>query len=168
MVRYSTLIGWIIILGFFAGGAAAQVTTATVEVKGMSCPFCAFGVEKRLGAVGGVDQVIVSMKGGSAELTAAKDQSIDLSAVPEAVRRAGFTPGRIEATVRGAVRRTADGFEIVPGGGGKPLAVVAPGAPLLATFARAASDGGVWEVRGRIEMRGDEARLRATAIGPAS
>jgi mercuric ion binding protein len=168
MIRYGTLIRCIVILGFFAGGAAAQVTTATVEVKGMSCPFCAFGVEKRLGAVAGVEQVVVSMKGGSAELTAATDRSIDLTAVPEAVRRAGFTPGRIEAAVRGTIRRTADGFEVVPGGGGKPLAVVAPGAPLAPTFDRAAHDGGVWEVRGRIEIRGDEARLRATAIGPAS
>jgi len=168
MLRNRTVIHLVVVLGFFAGSAAAQVATATVEVKGMSCPFSAFGVEKRLGAVAGVDTVIVSMKGGSAELTAAKDRSIDLAAVPEAVRRAGFTPGRIEATVRGTVQRTAGGFELVPADGGRPLSVVEPGPSLSPTFASAARDGGVWEVRGQIEVRGDKTRLRATAIGPAS
>jgi len=65
MVRNGTVICLIIVLGFFVGSVAGQVRSATVEVKGMSCPFCAFGVEKRLGAVAGVDQVIVSMKGGT-------------------------------------------------------------------------------------------------------
>ena len=168
MVRNGTVLVLVIALGFFAGSTAAQVGSATVEVKGMSCPFCAFGVEKRLGAVAGVDRVIVSMKGGSAELTASKGRSVDLVAVPEAVRRAGFTPGRIEATVRGTVRRTAGGFELVPGHGGRPLTVTGPGASLSPTFAKAARDGGVWEVRGRVEVREKKIRLRATAIGPAS
>ena len=117
------LIVFLVVLGFFAGGAAAQVGRATVEVKGMSCPFCAFGVEKRLGAVAGVDRVIVDMKDGSAELTASKGQSIDLAAVPDAVRRAGFTPGRIEVTVRGTVRRTAVGLSKI----GVHLVSIEPG-----------------------------------------
>ena len=168
MHRQLTMVLFATSIGFFATSAAAQVGRATVEVKGMSCPFCAFGVEKRLGAVSGVDRVIVSMKGGSAELTASKGRSIDLAAVPEAVRRAGFTPGRIEATVRGTVRQTAAGFELVPAGGGPPLSVVEPGASLEPTFARAARDGGVWEVRGRVEVQKKGIHLRTTAIGPAS
>ena len=95
-----------LILGvLLAAPAAAQVVQATVEVQGMSCPFCAFGVEKRLGKVDGVGAVEIAMKEGRATVRAREGASIDLAGVPEAVRRAGFTPGRLDVEAVGVAHR---------------------------------------------------------------
>ncbi len=95
-----------------AADSPAQVVEAQVEIKGMSCPFCAFGVEKKLSAVKGVAEVGVEMKDGRADLTAAEGRSIDIAAVPEAVRKAGFTPGTIEIVARGTLVKKGDGVAV--------------------------------------------------------
>ena len=79
----------------------AAVERAVVRVEGMACPFCAYGIEKRLRTVDGVGSVSVDLEAAEATLTAAEDHSLALGEIPEAVRSAGFTPGTIEATVRG-------------------------------------------------------------------
>lgn len=83
--------------------AHAQVESASVVVEGMSCPFCAFGVEKRLKKVQGVGSIEVNMGVGSASMTASEGESIDFSSIPEAIRKAGFTPGAIDVTAAGTV-----------------------------------------------------------------
>ncbi|MGH7256597.1 MAG: heavy-metal-associated domain-containing protein, partial [Nitrospirales bacterium] len=40
-----------------------------VRVDGASCPFCAFGLEKRLGRLDGVANVRIELKAGEAILT---------------------------------------------------------------------------------------------------
>lgn len=101
-----------LILGvLLAAPAAAQVVQATVEVQGMSCPFCAFGVEKRLGKVGGVGAVEIAMKEGRATVRARKGASLDFAEIPGAVRRAGFTPGRLVVEAVGVARRGDAGPE---------------------------------------------------------
>ncbi|MFQ5526936.1 MAG: heavy-metal-associated domain-containing protein [Thermoanaerobaculia bacterium] len=114
----------LVIAILLAGPAAGQVVRATVEVQGMACPFCAFGVEKRLRKVEGVSTIEVAMAEGQATLEVREGESIDLAGIPGAVRRAGFTPGRVEAEVIGVPRReeaqtsrrwslTADGQKIL-------------------------------------------------------
>ena len=63
---------WMLLFLIFLGLipiAEAQVSRVTVAVDGMSCPFCAFGVEKRLKKVNGVDSVAVDLKSGLVKLT---------------------------------------------------------------------------------------------------
>lgn len=84
--------------------AKAEIRSTTVAVDGMSCPFCAFGVEKRLRKVDGVGRVLVSTREGAATLIAGKGKSIDVGQVPDAVRKAGFTPGAIRISVVGDLR----------------------------------------------------------------
>ena len=71
------LLACLILLPFVP--AHAQVESATVVVEGMSCPFCAFGVEKRLKKVRGVGSIEVNMGVGSASMTASEGESIDFS-----------------------------------------------------------------------------------------
>jgi mercuric ion binding protein len=81
----------------------ARVERATVIVEGMACPFCAFGVEKRLKKVEGVGTIEVSMGEGSASMSASEEGSIDVTSLPGAIRKAGFTPGTIEVTAVGRI-----------------------------------------------------------------
>ena len=83
--------------------ASAQVEGATVLVEGMSCPFCTFGVEKRLKKVQGVGSVEINMGAGSASMSASEGESIDFSSIPEAIRKAGFTPGAIDLSAVGTL-----------------------------------------------------------------
>ena len=97
---------------FLTAIAQARVTDMTVAVDGMSCPFCAFGVEKRLKKVRGVATVAVDMKTGTADLVAKPKVSIHYQEVPKAIEEAGFTAGAMTITVNGIVEQKNSSFFI--------------------------------------------------------
>ena len=66
-----------------------------VRVDGASCPFCAFGLEKRLGRIEGVADVKLEMKAGKVIVTLEKGATVSEHALREAVDEAGFTPREI-------------------------------------------------------------------------
>jgi len=73
--------------GVFAAEAKGQ--TVSIAVDGLSCPFCAYGLEKNLKQVDGVESVRIDMKTGKA--TVALKQDVDDQALRQAVKKAGFT-----------------------------------------------------------------------------
>jgi len=66
-----------------------------VRADGVSCPFCAFGLEKRLGHLEGVADVKLEMKAGKVIVTLQKGARVSEQAVRQAVEEAGFTPREI-------------------------------------------------------------------------
>lgn len=95
----------------------AQIDSLTVVVEGMSCPFCAYGVEKRLKKVDGVKSVEIDMKDGTATLTAKEGQSINISQVPTAIKKTGFTLGTIKVSAVGKILwDERQGFTLQVGG----------------------------------------------------
>ncbi|MEN8135466.1 MAG: heavy-metal-associated domain-containing protein [Thermodesulfobacteriota bacterium] len=80
-----------------------QVESLTVTVDGLACPFCAYGIEKKLKKVAGVKAVTVSMQKGTVSLTAKARQSINYSQIPAAVLDSGFTPRTMRVVVSGTV-----------------------------------------------------------------
>lgn len=81
--------------------ASAQVETATVKLDGLSCAFCAYGLEKRLKKVEGVEKVEIKVDQGTANLTLKKGKTLSIEAVEKAVKDGGFTPREISLTVTG-------------------------------------------------------------------
>ncbi|MBI2504147.1 MAG: heavy-metal-associated domain-containing protein [Candidatus Latescibacteria bacterium] len=81
--------------------ASAQVEAAAVKLDGLSCPFCAYGLEKKLKKVEGVEEVKIEVDQGLAKLAVKKDKSLSLEEVEAAVKEGGFTPKEIALTVRG-------------------------------------------------------------------
>ncbi len=65
------------------------------RVDGASCPFCAFGLEKRLGHIEGVAAVKIEMKAGKAIVTLKEGATVSAQALRQAVEEAGFTPREI-------------------------------------------------------------------------
>lgn len=63
----------------------------TLRVDGLACPFCAYGIEKELQAVPGVEQVETNIKDGVVVVTMQKSADLDESTAREAVGNAGFT-----------------------------------------------------------------------------
>lgn len=80
---------------------AAQVPTggqkqAVVTVLGMQCPFCAYGIKKHLAKLPGVTRVDVELAKKQAVVTFAPDANVTDAHIQRAIRKAGFTPGKIE------------------------------------------------------------------------
>ncbi len=82
----------------------------TVGVHGLSCPFCTYGLEKKLKKVAGVQKVETNLAAGSATLILAEGSNFSLDAIRAAVRKAGFTPDEIRMVVVGTL--THEGAEV--------------------------------------------------------
>ncbi len=69
----------------------ASEPSATIRVDGLSCPFCAYGLEKHLKKIAGVEGVEINMKSGKAIVRLKPDVQVDDAALKTAVKKAGFT-----------------------------------------------------------------------------
>lgn len=65
------------------------------EVAGLSCPFCAYGLEKKFVEAPGVDSVSVALEEGEVRLWLESGREMTDDEVRRIVRDAGFTPGEI-------------------------------------------------------------------------
>ena len=63
----------------------------TVEVDGLACPFCAYGIEKQLTAIAGVETAETDIKSGAVTVTMQPGSTLDEDAARKAVEAAGFT-----------------------------------------------------------------------------
>ncbi len=63
-----------------------------IDVAGMTCAFCAYGVEKNLGKLPGVDKVQISLKAKKARVVMKVGETPDETTIREIIRDAGFTP----------------------------------------------------------------------------
>lgn len=60
----------------------------TIKIKGMSCQHCVMAVKKALAGIAGVQNVDVDLASGEASLDT--NQPIDLTAVKESIKKAGY------------------------------------------------------------------------------
>ncbi len=97
---------WLAALGLWIATPTlshAQLLEADLRVNGMTCPFCAFGIEKKLRAVEGVEEVEVLLDEGEIRLTLATGNSCTVGAFEKAVDQAGFELAGLSLAVRGIV-----------------------------------------------------------------
>lgn len=66
-----------------------------IDVAGMTCAFCAYGVEKNIGKLAGVDKVQVSLELKKARVVMKAGEAPDETRIREIIRDAGFTPREI-------------------------------------------------------------------------
>ena len=93
----------LLLLGLVAPPAWSQVESIEMRVDGLACPFCAYGLEKKLKEVPGVSNVEIRVNGGIVILRSEKGESIDVDGLKPAVKEAGFTEREIAATATGNV-----------------------------------------------------------------
>ncbi len=62
----------------------------TLEVGGLACPFCAYGIEKRLKKIEGLAEVSVLLDEGTVQLRMKDGATVSEDRLKEAVREAGF------------------------------------------------------------------------------
>lgn len=74
---------------------AADETVLEIDINGMTCPFCVYSLEKELGELSAVKQVLISLKSNKARLILREGSHIDADVLKEVVLRVGFTPGEV-------------------------------------------------------------------------
>ncbi len=96
----SFLILFLIIGGFSGFNVFAQSKTDTntveVNIEGLSCPFCAYGLEKKIKEIDGAKNVKIDVKKGLMTFSLNKGKSVSEKEINKIVRDAGFTPKYIK------------------------------------------------------------------------
>ena len=101
----------ILICFLFSTSVNAQVETTQeivyikIEVKGLACPYCAFGMEKELKNVSGVENVEIELKTGLAYISTPIKQKPTKEKLKNIITDAGFTAGKIEFSNEPFIRR---------------------------------------------------------------
>jgi mercuric ion binding protein len=83
-------------LALAAGGVLAAPAVYRLHVDGLACPFCAYGIEKKLGALDGVQHLETNIADGTVTVTMQDGVALGEAAAAQAVRQAGFTLRRFE------------------------------------------------------------------------
>ncbi|MDP3844563.1 MAG: heavy-metal-associated domain-containing protein [Oxalobacteraceae bacterium] len=83
-------------LVLFATTVFAAPTAYQLRVDGLACPFCAYGIEKKLNAIEGVQRIDVDIASGAVAVTMAEGATLDEAAAKKAVKEAGFSLRKFE------------------------------------------------------------------------
>lgn len=75
--------------------AQDKPTQIAVRVDGLSCPFCAYGLEKKLKRLEGTEEVRIDIDRSVALIKLAEGKTIEEADLKEAVLDTGFTPKEI-------------------------------------------------------------------------
>lgn len=81
----------------------AEIDRVEMQVNGLTCPFCVYGVEKKLKGVEFIEDAKANLKTAIVEIKVKNGKAIDIGKVNEAVKKAGFTPGEIQITATGSL-----------------------------------------------------------------
>ena len=71
-----------------------------IEIDGLACPFCAYGMEKKLKKISGIDNVDIKLRQGVAYIITSRLQKPSAEDLKTVIVDAGFTPGKIEYSDR--------------------------------------------------------------------
>lgn len=74
---------------------ATDTTYVMIEVMGLSCPFCAYGLEKKLKEINGVADIEINVKEAFATFQVTGDPKPTEKQLRQVVKDAGFTAGNI-------------------------------------------------------------------------
>lgn len=73
-----------------------ETPDAEVYVDGLACPFCAYGLEKKLKTLVAIQNMEVQLEKGRVLLAFKEGQSLTKEEIRTAVKKAGFTARKIE------------------------------------------------------------------------
>ena len=83
-------------LALASATAFAGVHQYRLQVDGLACPFCAYGIEKKLNATKGVKAIKIDINSGTVTVTMETGASLSEAQAGQIVKDAGFTLGRFQ------------------------------------------------------------------------
>lgn len=94
----------------------AQIKEVRLRVDGLACPFCAYGLEKKIKKVNYVRSYDVDMKQGKVFIGLKPEERVNLKLIRKAVKDAGFTLRSISLSVKGKIGQSEEGLVLIVGG----------------------------------------------------
>lgn len=89
----------ILLMTFLGGMVQAQTSSEWIyiklEVDGLSCPFCAYGLEKKLKKIPGATDIYINIKEGFSTIKTPVESKPSEEKLIEVVKEAGFSPRSI-------------------------------------------------------------------------
>ncbi len=76
--------------------AFAAQTRYRLQVDGLACPFCAYGIEKELTRTDGVESLDIDINAGTVTVTMSDGATMTEAKASQVVEDAGFTLGGFE------------------------------------------------------------------------
>lgn len=67
-----------------------------IEVNGLACPYCAYGLEKNLKEIEGVENIEINIDEGIVLLAITEGKLVSETTIREKIKKAGFTSGSIK------------------------------------------------------------------------
>lgn len=98
-MRFNTYIHRAVMtLGLLVATTAALAAGPSyrLAVDGLACPFCAYGIEKKLNALDGVERLETNIEDGSVIVTMQDGVTLDAVQVGKVVKAAGFSLRKFE------------------------------------------------------------------------
>ena len=87
------IISIIVALMTFSGmQAQKQVDNYHIQVDGLGCPFCAYGLEKKFKEFKGIKKVSIKIETGDFSFTFPAEKPLSMDAIIKQVKKAGYTP----------------------------------------------------------------------------
>jgi mercuric ion binding protein len=83
-------------IALLSSGAFAAPPIYRLHVDGLACPFCAYGLEKKLGALPGVQGLETRIEDGTVIVTMTDGAMLDAASAKQAVKEAGFSLHQFE------------------------------------------------------------------------
>ncbi len=152
-----------LVFGLSAIPARAEMRAAELRVNGLSCPFCAFGIEKKLRRVSGVNEVEVFLDEGRIRLVLSAENTATVRDLENAVEDAGFELSGLSVDVEGTLIED-DGAMVLRAGEAsryrqieRNAGSVQPLSPEAKRRLRAKAAGGKVLVSGEVHSHSDDA-----------
>ncbi|MBA3562569.1 MAG: heavy-metal-associated domain-containing protein [Gammaproteobacteria bacterium] len=117
-----------LVLGLSAPPAFAELRTVEQLVHGMDCAPCAYGVEKGLESLEGVEQATVSLNEGTAVVELTRDNKVSIADIREVVRKNGFAAREARTEIGGTLARQEGKLQLVTEDGSRYELVAAENA----------------------------------------
>ncbi|WP_339790935.1 heavy metal-associated domain-containing protein [uncultured Imperialibacter sp.] len=153
-------IGIIVVLSIFSfSSAIGQLIKVDQEVFGMDCAPCAYGLERGLKKMDGLQSVKVSLNDGKAYLKLAVDNDLSLQEIQMEVKNNGFSARNAEVTLNGElvndgnewnVSVNGETFKVTSDTSDDILTKLKPGKLKLMGWVKDEVDGGLsnkWKIR---------------------
>lgn len=86
-----------------------------IEIGGLSCPFCAYGVEKRFRKLDGIERLSILLKEGIVQVRLEDGASVSEEQFRKAVKDAGFEAIRVTFLSDGSNAGLSDDTDAGPG-----------------------------------------------------
>ncbi len=166
-MRIMRIVGLLVLVfGAVDDVVVGEVGPVSLGVDGLSCPFCALSLEKKLKRVPGVASVAVHLKKARADLILSPGSPLDATSIRWAVEDAGFTLRGIHVEVAGTVERDDTGSFVLTSRGdatrflllgdarGGPPVPLTPGTGIASRLATAEREGSWVRIRGTIRRDG--------------